>query len=192
MRTSVVPVKNLSSLTGESTYPNLQLTVREAYSTRVDISCSCKYLHCSVSVNLASMLSSIHSSLCDCSWLLHHNDNEEMVPFRISLLTLIYREKPVVKVNLKQSCLVIVVSMLVDRERHLVMKTQHTVNVITRRTGNSAWQQARARRRIDDNTATCTSCHAAVHCCCSIVPWYSLHATLYYTLTAWVKEVWDL
>ena len=46
------------------------------------------------------------------------------------------RDQAAVKVNLKQSGLVVVVSMLVDQQRHLMMKAQQAVDVVTRRTGD--------------------------------------------------------
>jgi len=42
-----------------------------------------------------------------------------------------YREKAAAEVNLKKSRLVVVVSMLVDQHRHLMVKAQQTVNVVT-------------------------------------------------------------
>jgi len=45
----------------------------------------------------------------------------------------------VAKFNLKQSCFVIVVPMLVDHERHLMMKTQQTINAIACCTADSVW-----------------------------------------------------
>jgi len=44
---------------------------------------------------------------------------------------MLQRKKAAVEVNLKKSRLVVVVSMLVDQERHLMVKAQQVVDVVT-------------------------------------------------------------
>jgi len=41
------------------------------------------------------------------------------------------QRKHIVEANLKEGCLVVAVSMLVDNERHLMMKTQQMIDTVT-------------------------------------------------------------
>jgi len=41
------------------------------------------------------------------------------------------QRKNIVEANLKEGCLVVAVSMLVDNERHLMMKTQQMIDTVT-------------------------------------------------------------